>query len=438
MKNINIGILGLGTVGTGVARLLIQNKDLLSQRLGGQLFLKGVADIDIQTDRGISIPDGIFTDDAYKVINDPDIDIIVETIGGETIAKEFMLAAIENGKHVVTANKALLAKHGNIILQKASEKGVEIAFEASVGGCMPIIKTIRESLVGNTILGLNGILNGTCNYILSRISNAKISYKDALAEAQQKGYAEADPALDVNGDDTAHKLAILMALSYGMNIKLNDIHTEGITKITPMDFQFADKFDYCIKLLAITKIVEQKNAVEARVHPTMIPKTNMLSNVNDSYNALSIIGDAVGEMVLYGYGAGMMPTASAVLSDIVDLARNIQTGAKNRIPVLSYQTQHIKEMCILPIEETISRFYFRFSAVDSPGVLSNIAGVLGENNISIDCVHQKGRKSKEAVPIVMLTHQAKESDVRSALSKIQALDVVWEEPVLIRIEDSVE
>ncbi|MBF0452714.1 MAG: homoserine dehydrogenase [Candidatus Magnetomorum sp.] len=438
MKDINIGILGLGTVGTGVARLLLENDSILTQRLGVRLCLKRIADIDIHTDRGISIPKGLLTTDAFQVIGDPDIDIVVETIGGETFAKEFMLAAIDNGKHVVTANKALLAKHGNTILQKASENAVELAFEASVGGCMPIIKTIRESLVGNTILGLSGILNGTCNYILSKISTGGLSYAEALAEAQKKGYAEANPALDVNGDDTAHKLAILMALSYGMTIQLEDIYTEGITKITPMDIQFAHQFGYCIKLLAITKIVEQKNAVEARVHPTMIPYSNMLSNVHDSYNAISIIGDAIGEMVLYGYGAGMMPTASAVISDISDLARNIQTSAGNRIPTLSYLPQHIQRLPVLPIEDTICRFYFRFTAIDTPGVLSKIAGVLGENNISIDCVHQKGRKSKQAVPIVMLTHQAREADVRSALSKIQGLDVVWEEPVLIRIEDNVE
>jgi homoserine dehydrogenase len=438
MKNINIGILGFGTVGTGVARLLLENETLMVQRLGSRLCLKKIADIDIQTDRGITIPNGLLTTDAFQIINDPDIDIIVETIGGETVAKDFMMAAIQKGKHVVTANKALLAKHGNTILHQALENSVDLAFEASVGGCMPIIKTIRESLIGNHILELSGILNGTCNFILSKITNEGVTYDEALAEAQHKGFAEADPALDVNGNDTAHKLAIIMALSFGMSIQLDDIHTEGITKITPMDIQFANQFGYCIKLLAITKMIEQKNAVEARVHPTMIPYKNMLSNVNDSYNAISIKGDAIGEMVLYGHGAGMMPTASAVISDIADLARNIRTDSGSRIPMLSYIPEHIHKMSVLPIEEIISRFYFRFTAIDSPGVLSKIAGVLGEHNISIDCVHQKGRKTKQAVPIVMLTHQAKEADVRSALSKIQTLDVVREEPIFIRIEDNFE
>jgi len=436
MNQINIGISGFGTVGSGVVRLLKNNQALLSERLNVKLQIKKIADIDIQTDRGIELPDNMLTTDVYALINDPEIDIIVETIGGETIAKEIIIAAMENGKHVVTANKALLAKHGNSILEKATDKSVELAFEASVGGCMPIIKTLRESLAGNKILGINGILNGTCNYILSKISNEGISYDDALAEAKDKGYAEADPALDVNGDDTAHKLAIITALAYGMYIQLDDIYTEGITQITPMDIQFAHQFGYCIKLLAITKMVASKNAVEARVHPTMIPYSNMLSNVNDSYNAISIVGDAVGEMVLYGYGAGMMPTASAVVSDIVDIARNIKTSAKARIPVLAYESRHIRQIEILPIEEIHCRFYFRFTAVDTPGVLSKIAGVLGKHNISIDCVHQKGRKSKQAVPIVMLTHHAKESDVRKALSEIQALDVVWESPILIRIEDA--
>ncbi|ETR73580.1 MAG: Homoserine dehydrogenase [Candidatus Magnetoglobus multicellularis str. Araruama] len=435
MNHINIGILGFGTVGTGVVRLLNMNESLLTERLGVKLCVRGIADIDTQTDRGITLPDNLLTTDAYKVINDPEIDIIVETIGGETVAKEFILAAMSQGKHVVTANKALLAKQGNAVIKKAQESSVDFAFEASVGGCMPIIKTLRESLSGNKILGLNGILNGTCNYILSKISNEGISYEAALAQAQQKGYAEADPALDINGDDTAHKLSIITALAYGMHIQMDDIFTEGITRITPMDIQFAHQFGYCIKLLAIAKMNDQQNAVEARVHPTMIPYSNMLSNVNDSYNAISIVGDAIGEMVLYGHGAGMMPTASAVVSDIVDIARNSQTSSKNRIPILAYQSQHIQQMAILPIEEISCRFYFRFTAVDSPGVLSRIAGILGDHDISIDCVHQKGRKSKQAVPIVMLTHQAKEFDVRKALSQIQSLDVVWERPMFIRIED---
>jgi homoserine dehydrogenase len=436
MKQINIGVTGFGTVGSGVVRLLKNNQALLSKRLGVTLHVKKIADIDINTDRGINLPDKILTTDAYELVNDPEIDIIVETIGGETIAKEIIIAAMSQGKHVVTANKALLAKHGNTIIEKSIKNNVELAFEASVGGCMPIIKTLRESLAGNKILGINGILNGTCNYILSKISNEGLSYENALSEAQEKGYAEADPALDVNGDDTAHKLAIVTALAYGMHIQLDDIYTEGITKITNMDIQFAHQFGYCVKLLAITKVVESKNAVEARVHPTMIPFSNMLSNVNNSYNAISIVGDAVGEMVLYGYGAGMMPTASAVVSDIVDIARNIKTSASKRIPILAYESDHIRQMTVLPIDEIHCRFYFRFTAVDSPGVLSKIAGVLGKYNISIDCVHQKGRKSKQAVPIVMLTHHAKESDVRKALSEIQTLDVVWEEPILIRIEDA--
>jgi homoserine dehydrogenase len=436
MKQINIGISGFGTVGSGVTRLLKNNQALLSERLGVKLQIKKIADIDIETDRGIALPDNVLTTDAYALINDPEIDIIVETIGGDTIAKEIILAAMDQGKHVVTANKALLAKHGNEIIEKATEKGVELAFEASVGGCMPIIKTLRESLAGNNILGINGILNGTCNYILSKISNEGLSYDNALAEAQEKGYAEADPALDVNGDDTAHKLAIIAALAYGMHIQLDDIFTEGITQITPMDIQFAHQFGYCIKLLAITKTVESKNAVEARVHPTMIPYSNMLTNVNDSYNAVSIVGDAVGEMVLYGYGAGMMPTASAVISDIVDIARNIKLSARDRIPTLAYESRYIRQMNILPIDEIHCRFYFRFTAVDSPGVLSKIAGVLGKYNISINCVHQTERKSKQAVPIVMLTHHAKESDVRKALSEIQTLEVVWDPPMLIRIEDA--
>ncbi len=302
MNNINIGLLGCGTVGAGVARILLDNKDLITSRVGAALRLKRVADIDITTNRGIRFEPGVLTTDAREVINDPDIDIVVEMIGGETIAKEFIFAAIENGKHIVTANKALLAAHGNDIFMAAAQKGVDLAFEASVGGCMPIIKTLRESLVGNRIQAMIGILNGTCNYILSKITDDGRPFSEALAQAQSKGYAEADPALDIEGRDTAHKIAILSALAYGMEINLSDVYTEGISHITPMDIEFAGQFGYKIKLLAISKFKD--NAVEARVHPTMIPVDNMLSNVNGTLNAITVSADAVDEIMLYGRGAG--------------------------------------------------------------------------------------------------------------------------------------
>jgi homoserine dehydrogenase len=430
---INIGLLGCGTVGTGVAKLLIENKQLLAARVGADLNLKWVADIDIETDKGIQLPDGVFINDAHKVVDDPDTDIIIEMIGGEGIAKDLILKAIENGKHVVTANKALLATQGNELFAAAARKGVDLAFEASVGGCMPTIKSMRESLVGNNIKAMTGILNGTCNYILSKITDEGISFKEALDQAQNQGYAEADPTLDIEGFDTAHKVAILAALAYGMEINLDDVYIEGISRITPLDIAFAEQFGYRIKLLAISKFLNDR--VEARVHPTMIPFDNLLTHINGTVNAITISGDAVGDILLCGHGAGMMPTASAVISDIVDIARNILCGTARRVPPLSYQRKNIRKIPILPIDDLVTHYYFRFSVQDHPGVLSTITGILGKYDISIQSVHQKGRKTKGSVPVVMLSHLVKEAGVKQALSEISALDVVSDEPVLIRIED---
>ena len=433
MKKINIGLLGCGTIGTGVAKILIKNRDLIRSRVGADLNLKYVADIDLKTDRGIRFDNGVFISDAYKVVDDPDIDIIIELIGGEGVARELILRAIDKGKQVVTANKALLAIHGNAIFKAATEKGVDLAFEAGVGGCMPIIKSLRESLVGNHIKSMAGILNGTCNYILSKSTDDGSSFETVLAEAQKNGYAEADPSLDIEGIDTAHKLAILTSLAYGMEINFRDIYIEGISNIGPMDIDFAGQFGYRIKLLAISK--NMGNAIEARVHPTMIPFDNPLSSVGGTLNAVTISGDAIGDMMLYGYGAGMMPTASAVVGDTVDLARNLLTGSRGRVPALSYQMNNIRKIPVMRVDEIRTYYYFRFAAIDRPGVLSKVSGILGDYDISIKSVHQKGRKTKGSVPIVMLTHLAKEADVQKALSEIMNLDVVSAKPVLIRIED---
>ena len=433
MKKINIGLLGCGTVGTGVAKILINNKDLIRSRVGADLNLKYVADIDLKTDRGIRFDKGVFINDAYKVVDDPDVDIIIEMIGGEVVAKDLVLRAIDKGKQVVTANKALLAVHGHAIFKAATEKGVDLAFEASVGGCMPIIKSLRESLAGNHIKSMAGILNGTCNYILSTSTDDGSNFETVLAKAQKNGYAEADPSLDIEGIDTAHKLAILTSLAYGMEINFEDIFIEGISNIDPMDIDFAGQFGYRIKLLAISKNLG--NTIEARVHPTMIPFDNPLSSVGGTLNAVTISGDAIGDMMLYGRGAGMMPTASAVLGDTVDLARNLLTGSKGRVPLLSYQMDNIRKIPVMRVDEIKTHYYFRFAAVDRPGVLSKISGILGDYGISIQSVHQKGRKTKGSVPIVMLTHYAKEADVQKALSEIMNLDVVSAKPVLIRIED---
>jgi homoserine dehydrogenase len=395
--------------------------------------LRRVADIDIHRDRGIQLAEGVMTTDASSVVNDPNIDIIVEMIGGQTFAKDLIMAALAAGKPVVTANKALLAAQGNAICRAADERGLDLGFEASVGGCMPIIKSLREAMVGNQIRSMTGILNGTCNYILSKITEQGSTFAEALAEAQAEGFAEADPTLDVEGHDTAHKITILAALAYGMHINLDDVYVEGISRLTPMDIQNADEFGYRIKLLAISK--KRGEAIEARVHPTMIPTDNILASVNGAVNAITVTGDATGDVMLMGRGAGMMPTASAVVSDIVDIARNLLSGVPKRIPLLGCQPEHVRPIPVLPIDALRTHYYIRIMAADRPGVLSIVSGILGEHGISIKSVTQKGRQTTGPVPVVMLTHRAAEAAVKQALEQITRLDVVAEPPMRIRIED---
>ena len=432
MQQINVGLLGMGTVGQGVARLLMENKDMIASRVGANVNLKRVADIDESRAANVRLETGVFTTDAMNIVEDPDIQIVLEMIGGQTIAKELIVKAMENGKHVVTANKALLANQGRELFEKADECDVDIAFEPSVGGCMPIIKLVRESLVGNRIGDMTGILNGTCNYILTRITEKGLSFESALAEAQANGYAEADPTMDVDGFDTAHKLAILTCLAYGMEINFKDIYIEGISKITSLDIKLADEFGYCIKLLAIGKL--RDGGVEARVHPTMIDKESILASVRGSLNAVTVSGDAVGEILLSGRGAGMMPTASAVVSDIVDIARDLVRGVRRRVPPRSFMKENVKSIPVIPMDRVSTNYYIRFSALDQPGVLSKISGILGENGISIKSVQQKGRKQNGSVPIVMMTHRAVEASVQKALKEIAQLNVIGGKPALIRIE----
>ncbi|MCG8549057.1 MAG: homoserine dehydrogenase, partial [Desulfobacterales bacterium] len=352
---------------------------------------------------------------------------------GQTVARDFIVKILENKKHVVTANKALLAGFGNELVRIAEKNQVDLAFEASCGGCMPIVKSLRESLVANDIHAMCGILNGTCNYILSKMTRDGSQFEDALKRAQELGFAEAEPSLDVDGYDTAHKLAVLSALAHGMEINLDDIHVEGIRNIGPADIGFANDFGYTIKLLAIGK--KHENHVEARVHPTMISCSNPLSHVEHSMNAIAIDADATGPTMLCGHGAGMMPTASAVLSDIADIARNIISGTRCRVPTLGYPEDNIQKIPILPMAELSTRYYLRFEAQDHPGVLSAISGILGKNDISIKSVHQKGRNTNGQVPIVMLTHLARESRIQAALAQIVQTDCVLGQPVVIRIED---
>lgn len=432
MKTIHIGLLGFGTVGSGMVKILLENREVIESRLGASLALKWIADLDLERDRGVAVDASLLTTDAEMVVDDPEVDIVVELVGGYEPAKSFILKAIENGKHVVTANKALLAAHGDEIFSAASRKGVEVGFEASVGGGIPLIRSLKEGLVADRIESLFGILNGTANYILTKMTDQAKPFSKVLEEAQALGYAEADPTFDIEGIDTAHKLTILLAIAYGVPIDSEAVYTEGISKVTPLDIKFIKEFGYRIKLLAISK--DDGEAIEARVHPTLIADDSMLANVNDAYNALYIKGDAVGNVMLYGPGAGMMPTGSAVVSDLVDVARNILTDAVGRVPSVGYQPAGVKARRIKSIEELKTEYYFRVSAEDTPGVLSKISGILGKHQISIKSVHQKGRDLVGAVPIVMITHEAKEAAVRMALSEIDQLDVVKDKTVLIRIE----
>jgi homoserine dehydrogenase len=426
---INVGIIGFGTVGTGTVRLLLENKDILKERLGFEINLRRVAVRDILRKRGIKVPKGVLTTDVDSLLNDPQIDIVVELIGGIDTAKDFILKAVRNGKHVVTANKALLAIKGNEIFTAAQKAGVEIGFEAAVAGGIPIIKVIREGLVANKIKAVYGIINGTSNYILTKMTEENVEFSDALKEAQDLGYAEADPTLDIEGIDSAHKLAILASLSYSIPVPYKNIYTEGISHLSTQDIAFASELGYKVKLLAIAK--ESDSGIELRVHPTMLPTDYLISKVEGSFNAVYVEGDATGSTLYYGRGAGNMPTGSAVVSDIVDIARDIRKNAIGRVPVITRTGRDIR---IKKIDDVISMYYFRFSALDRPGVLSKISGILGNYNISIASVIQKGRRIGEAVPLVVLTHEAKEKDVRQAIKEIDHLAVVMDKTVFMRVE----
>lgn len=430
---INVGIIGFGIVGSGTAKILLENKDVLSERLGFELNLKRIADLDIVRDRGIRVPEGVLTTDVNHIFDDPDIQIVVELIGGINPAKKFILKAIEKGKHVVTANKALLATEGTDIFNAAREAGVEIGYEASVAGAIPIIKVMKESLIANRIQAIYGIINGTSNYILTKMTEENVEFSQALKEAQALGYAEADPTFDIEGIDTAHKLTILATLAYGIPLSYKSVHIEGISQISTQDIAFASELGYKVKLLAITK--KSDGEIELRVHPTMLPKDYLIAKVDGPFNAIYVEGDATGSTLYYGKGAGSVPTGSAVVSDIADIARNIRKNAVGRVPTIPKISHPAK---IKNIDDVVSRYYFRFSALDKPGVLSKISGILGNYNISITSVIQKGRKIGEAVPLVVLTHEAKEKDMRKAVEEIDKLPIVMDKTVFIRVEGKEE
>jgi len=432
MKNhsIQVGILGFGTVGAGTAKILLKRRKEFQNKLGSSVTLKNIADLDTRTDRGIKLRKGVLIKDAKKLIQDPDLDIIVELIGGIRPAKDFILQAIKNGKHVVTANKALLAEHGQEIFSAARKHGVEVGFEASVAGSIPIIKVIRESLIGNRIGNIYGIINGTANYILTKMTDEGAEFTSVLKEAQDLGYAEADPTFDIEGIDSAHKLTILASLAYGIPISFKKVYTEGITRITPLDIEFASEFGFKIKLLAIAK--PSGKEVELRVHPTMVQESMPIAGVNGVFNAIFLEGDAAGDGLYYGRGAGEMPTGSAVVSDIVDIARNINAGVTDRMR--SFNISGSSGLTVKKMEDVKTCYYLRMSALDKPGVLSKISGILGKRNISIESMIQKGRKKEKAVSMVIMTHEALEKDMMKALKEITALKVISGKPLYLRVE----
>mgnify|MGYP005839587041 FL=1 len=432
MKQINVGIIGFGTVGSGTVQILLENHDLIASRVGSEIVVRKIADLDLETDRGLALDRSLLTKDAMEIVNDPQIDIVVELIGGLRQARDYILLSLKNGKHVVTANKALLAEHGKEIYGAAEEHGVSLAFEASVGGGIPVIRSLREGLSANRIRTIMGILNGTSNYILTRMSQKGLPYAEAVQEAIELGYAEDPPTLDVDGTDAAHKLAILVSIAFGVPVPFPNIYREGIDRLTPEDLRYAAEFGYCIKLLAVARKAGRQ--VEARVHPTMVPLDHIMANVNGVYNAIYLEGDFVGPNLYYGYGAGKRATGSAVVSDLMVLARQIRSGVKTLMPPLAHVHPERDEISIQPMTELRASYYFRFSAVDRPGVLSKISGVLGENDISIYSVIQKGREKDGSVPVVMLTHEAKERSVVQALSQMEHLEVLTDKTMMIRVE----
>ncbi len=430
MKSINVGLIGAGTVGTGVYKLLKDNISLIRKRRQFNIRVKKIADIAPARKRAVKIPASLFTRDAYELINDPEIDVIIELVGGTKIAKKFVIDALKAGKHVVTANKALLAHHGKEIFSLAAKKGLGVGFEASVGGGIPIIKSAMEGYVGNNIISIHGIMNGTSNYILYKMTEEGLNFNTVLKQAQDEGYAEADPGFDIDGVDAAHKLSILVMLSWGKFYKFSSYHVEGIRHINPLDISFADELGYKIKLLAIAK--QSRAGIEAGVYPALVKKGTQLADVKEAFNAIYIVGDAVGPTMLYGLGAGMMPTASAVVSDIVEICGNHCSSNSPLVPNLYSEKDNLK---LIDLKDTSNKYYLRFEVADKPGVLGSITSILGKHNISIASMIQKGNKGR-SVPIVLMTHEAKENDLLKAIKIIESKkNLTKAKTLFIRVED---
>ncbi len=430
MKEVGIGLIGFGTVGAGVVEVLQRQAALLEQRTGVRLVLRWIADLDLERDRGVTVDRSMLTRDAQAVVEDPQVNIIVELIGGTGVARELVTRALELGKPVVTANKKLLAEHGASLFALAAKQQAELAFEASVAGGIPIIKALREGLVANRIVEAYGILNGTCNYILTRMEREGLAFDLVLREAQAAGYAEAEPSLDIDGHDTAHKAALLASLAYGFPLPLKAVHTEGIRGLAQDEIRYAAELGYRIKLLALIR--QREEGVSVRVHPTLVPVGHMLASVGDVFNAVLVRGDIVGDTLYYGRGAGRLPTASAVVADIADAAKRLASGARSDRPVFAPGEA---APALAPLDDVRCRFYLRLSLLDQPGVLARVAQVLGAHGISIASMIQKEQRAGDHVPVIVLTHRAAERAVREALAEIGGLDVVGSDTVRLRIED---
>ncbi|MCU7874368.1 MAG: homoserine dehydrogenase [Candidatus Thiodiazotropha sp. (ex Lucinoma borealis)] len=433
MNPVKVGLLGLGTVGGGTLNVLTRNADEIARRAGRGIQITHAAAKQYDPSNLNGLEHVEVSDDAFSVVDNPELDIIIELIGGYSPARELVLTAIKNGKHVVTANKALIAMHGDEIFKAAQKRGVMVAFEAAVAGGIPIIKAVREGLAANRIEWIAGIINGTGNFILSEMRDKGREFADVLKEAQGLGYAEADPTFDVEGIDAAHKLTILGSIAFGIPLQFEKTYTEGITKIEPQDVEYADQFGYRIKHLGITR--KTASGIEMRVHPTMIPHRRLIANVDGVMNAVLVKGDAVGPTLYYGAGAGSEPTASAVLADVVDVVRTLTTDPENRVPHLAFQPDELADLAILPIEEVETAFYLRMQVVDKPGVVARIASILADSGISIEAIQQKEPVDDEsAVPLVMLTQKVIEKQLNEAIASIEHLDSVFGQVMRIRVE----
>jgi homoserine dehydrogenase len=434
MKPIQVGLLGIGTVGGGTFSVLRRNQEEISRRAGRGILIKAVADKDLVKARNLVGNSAEITDDAFALVSRRDIDIVVELIGGIRIAKDLILAAIENGKHVVTANKALLATHGNEIFLAAQKKGVMVAFEAAVAGGVPIIKALREGLAANRIEWIAGIINGTSNFILSEMREKGSSFGEVLAQAQKLGYAEADPTFDIEGVDSAHKLTIMAAIAFGIPMQFDKVYTEGVSRLTKEDIRYAEELGYRIKLLGITR--RTAKGIELRVHPTLIPAKRLIANVEGVMNAVLVKGDAVGPILYYGAGAGAEPTASAVVADLVDVTRMHTADPEQRVPHLAFQPDRMSDLPILPMEKVETSYYLRLRVLDRPGVLADITRILADQSISIEAMVQKEpSEGEEQVDIIMLTHLTLEKNINDAIGRIESLPVISGKVIRIRLEE---